>query len=320
MYARLSGILFPIALVVLVAVVFWGYKEHQDKNSVLIKAENQYQRAFHDLSFHMDRLQTELGNTMAVNSTSNDFYRKRLVNVWKLTSEAQNEVGQLPLTLLPFSKTDEFLTKIANFTYQTAVRDLSKTPLDENEVKTLHSLYDRSKEISQELRNVQTKALANNLRWMDVEMAVATENTKADNAIIDGFRTVDKKVGDYQDLNWGPSMTGLFEARNAKAPAGLDVSAEEVKQKAAQFLDIGNADYLQVRENGAGTEYNTFTVSAKDSSKPGGFQLDYTKKRRASGLVHRQPRFRPKTLTIEQGREIAQAFLEEKGYKKIYKR
>ncbi len=77
MYKRLSIVMFPILLVALIGTGFWGYLEHQEKNSVLIKAENQYQRAFHDLSFHVDKLHTEIGNTLAVNSTSQDAYKKK---------------------------------------------------------------------------------------------------------------------------------------------------------------------------------------------------------------------------------------------------
>ena len=90
MYQRLSAVLFPIAAVLLAGTVLWGYQEHQEKNRILVKAENQYQRAFHDLSYHVDKLHTELGNTLAVNSASTGAQRKGLVNVWRITSEAQN--------------------------------------------------------------------------------------------------------------------------------------------------------------------------------------------------------------------------------------
>lgn len=317
MYGRLSGVMFPILLIALVAAGVWGYKEHQDKNSVLIKAENQYQRAFHDLSFHMDKLQTELGNTMAVNSTANDFYRKEMINVWRLTSEAQNEVSQLPLALLPFSKTDEFLGNLASFTYQTSVRDLSKKPLDDNELKTLKELYNRSKEISSELRGVQSKTIKDNLRWMDVEMALATESSNNDNVIIDGFKKVDKKVAEYSELNWGPSMKELFAARSEKAPAGLDVNADEVKKKATEFFGIKDGNSLKVKENAPGTEYSSFTVTGKDPESGADFQMDFTKKGGHMIWYTINRDSKSKDLSMEQAREIAEEYLAEHNYKDL---
>ncbi|PAF12489.1 hypothetical protein CHH61_25025, partial [Shouchella clausii] len=72
-----------------------------------------------------------------------------------MTSEAQSDVGQLPLTLLPFNKTEELLAGISDFTYRAAVRDLEKEPLTEEEYKKLKSMYTKSEDIQNELRNVQ---------------------------------------------------------------------------------------------------------------------------------------------------------------------
>src|SRR5690606_397053 len=141
MYKRLSAVLFPVFAVMLAGTALWGYREHQEKNSLLIKAENQYQRAFHDLSRHIEQLHEQLGNTLAVSTSSQSFQRKGLINVWRITSQAQGEISQLPLTLLPFNRTEEFLSKIANFSYKTAIRDLTKQPLTEQEYATLQTLY-----------------------------------------------------------------------------------------------------------------------------------------------------------------------------------
>jgi spore germination protein len=169
MYKRLSSVMFPIFAVLLIGALVWGYQENQEKNAILIKAENQYQRAFHDLSFHMDKLHSEIGNTLAVHATSQGMHRKGLMNVWRLTSEAQNEINQLPLTMLPFSETEEFLSRISNFAYQASMRDLTNEPLSEKEMGNLKKLYANSSEITKNLQNVQQKVISDRLRWMEAE-------------------------------------------------------------------------------------------------------------------------------------------------------
>ncbi|GIP37496.1 germination protein YpeB [Paenibacillus sp. J31TS4] len=312
MYARVSAILLPIALVGLIGAGVWGYQENREKNAVLIKAENQYQRAFHDLSFHLDKLHTELGNTLAVNSASQDSYRKGLVNVWRITSEAQNEINQLPLTLLPFNKTEEFLDNMAKFSYRTAVRDLGKNPLSQDEVKTLTTLYERSKEITGEMRGVQNKIIANNLRWMDVEVAMAQENKTQDNTIIDGFTTVNRKVSEYSEVDWGPSMATVNQNKTFSALAGTDASPDQVKKQAASFLKM-DANQLKVVENGAGTEANTYSVTGK---RPDGQEVhvDYTKK--GGQLIwYMAPRTaKEKKLDVRAARDKAMEFLDQHGF------
>jgi len=315
MYKRFSAIMFPILLVALIGTGVWGYRENQEKNSILIKAENQYQRAFHDLSFNVDKLQTELGNTLAVNRASNGLFKKNLANVWRLTSQAQSDINQLPLTLLPFNKTEEFLAHMSNFAFQTSVRDLSKEPLTDDEKKTLSVLYDRSKEINNSLREVQGKVLANNLRWMDVEVALASENNKLDNTIIDGFRMVDKKVSGYPEINWGPAAESMNTVRNFQALSGSEASMEEIKQKAAQFIGMDDPGRLAVVENGTGTDFNTYSVSGKKPDTGHEVHMDFTKK---GGQLYwyMSPRDVTSKVLDERGaRDAAAQFLDEHGYK-----
>ncbi len=278
MYKRLSAIMFPIVAILLIGAIFWGYKESNDKNSVLIKAENQYQRAFHDLSFHVEQLHTEIGNTIAVNAKSQGFQRKGLVNVWRLTSQAQSEINQLPLALLPFNKTEEFLDHIANFSYRTSVRDLTKEPMTEAETKTLKTLYERSKDISKDLRDVQAKVLNQNLRWMDVELALAQEDENIDNSIIDGFKTVDGKVNEYSEVDWGPSIQQTYEKKTFNTLSGALMNPDQIRKKAAQFLGLKDLSRLKVAENGKGTEYSTYSVTMAQSNQNEDLQIDYTKK------------------------------------------
>ncbi|MFK7696457.1 germination protein YpeB [Paenibacillus sp. HJGM_3] len=315
MYRRLSGIMFPIVTLLLAGAVLWGYQVNQEKNSILLKAENQYQRAFHDLSYHVDQLQRELGNSLAINSTSHASQRRGLVNVWRITSEARNEINQLPLTLMPFNKTEEFLSNIASFSYRVAARDLTKEPLSPEELQSMSALHERSKEISTQLRDVQSQVIANNLRWMDVEVALASDEKALDNTIIDGFQTVDKKVSEYDDLNWGPSMAGLFEKRSFQALSGPVVTADEVKQKAGAFLGISDLNTIHVVENGDGIEYSSFSVTTKKPNTQEDISLDYSKKG-GEMIWYMNPRtVNERNLSPEKAREAAQSFLEAHGYK-----
>ncbi|MED4601430.1 germination protein YpeB [Paenibacillus validus] len=314
MYKRLSIVMFPILLVALIGTGFWGYLEHQEKNSVLIKAENQYQRAFHDLSFHVDKLHTEIGNTLAVNSTSQDAYKKGLINVWRITSQAQNEISQLPLTLLPFNKTEDFLAKMSNFSYRAAVRDLSKQPLTDDELKTLNTLYEHATQISKDLREVQSTVMAKNLRWMDVELALASEKEPQDNAIIDGFATMDKKVSEYPEINWSPAVMSMYQKRDMKMLSGSVVTAEDIKQKAAQFVGVQDPNAVQVVENGTGTEYESFSASVAKPGTNDGVHMDYSKIGGQLLWYNASRDVATKSLDLRQARDIAAQFLDEHGY------
>lgn len=274
MYKGITGILIPILVVLIIGTGFWGYQENQEKNSILIKAENQYQRAFHDLNFHIDALQDELGKTLALNSRKQ--ISSCLASVWRLAYTAQSDLGQLPLTLMPFNKTEEFLAKIGDFSYRIAIRDLDTEPMTENEYKTLNTLYKNSIDIQNDLQKVQEKVIANQLRWMDVEIALAQEEKQMDNTIIDGFKTIDKKVEEFPEIDWGPNINYLEEKKKEKGKnlKGKTVSAEDAKNKAISFLGISLSDNIEVNKSGKGSDYEVYSILIKNKNT---VHLDVTK-------------------------------------------
>jgi len=312
-YQRLSAVLFPIFAVLLAGTAFWGYQEHQEKNRILVKAENQYQRAFHDLSYHMDQLHEELGNALAVSSTSN-FHRKGLINIWRLTSQAQSEVNQLPLTLMPFHETESLLANLATFSYKTAMRDLQKQPLSDQEMKVMTTLYQQSKEIKNDLRKVQESVINNHLQWMDVEVLLASGKENYDNDIIDGFQLMNKRVGENGDIDWGPTVSAMNRRLTMKAIDGPEITPEDAKKRAAEFLGQSDTSNMKVVENGADTDFVTYTVSIpRKGQEP--LQLEFTKKGGKLVYFLTERTVTQVKLSIDQAVKKGGAFLEQHGYK-----
>ncbi len=316
LYGAISRVLFPVTAVALLGAGMWGYQEHNEKNSILIKAENQYQRAFHDLNYHMDKLHDELGKTLAVNS------RKQatpcLTNVWRLAYAAQSDVGQLPLTLMPFNNTEEFLAKVADFSYDAAVRDLNQQPLTQKEYQNLQKLYKHSKEIQDQLFHVQTKVIDKKLRWMDVETALASDDKKTDNTIIDGFRTVDKKVQEFQDLDWGTTIQSLDKKRQQRIK-GLDgkkISKDEAVEAAAKFTGLNRQEAsFEVDENGTGEAYSAYSVTVKKGKNDKNpIHLDISKRGGQVVWLLNERDVTEEKISIEEAEKHAAKFLQTHGY------
>lgn len=271
------GILIAVLSLGVAGTALWGYQEHREKNAVLLNAENNYQRAFHDLSYQVDLLHDKIGNTLAMNSRES--LSPALAEVWKITSQAHNDVGQLPLTLLPFNKTEEFLAKIGDFSYQATIRDLDKEPLNDEEYKALKELYGQAEEIQNELRNVQHMALKNNLRWMDVELALAAGKESADNTIIDGFKTVEKAVDSYGETDFGPAFVNLQKDDDGfNNLAGKNISKEEAVSIANKYAGLGKNVEVNVTKNGDGAHYEFYSVSLEDKKTKQIANMDITKK------------------------------------------
>lgn len=271
-----------------VGTAVWGYQEHREKNAILINSENNYQRAFHNLAFQVDLLHDKIGTTLAMNSRKS--LSPGLAEVWRLTSEAHNSVGQLPLTLLPFNKTEEFLSKIGSFSYQTAIRDLDKKPLTNQEYGTLKKLYSQSEDIQGELRHVQHLVLKNNLRWMDVELALATGKEASDNTIIDGFKTVEKSAKGYDEANMdNPSFVSYSKKdEEYQHVQGKQISKAEAQKIAKSYSTLKGANVVNITQSKKGAKFGFYSVTLKgnnnveevmDISKKGGHPIWYMNQR-----------------------------------------
>lgn len=312
----IRGILIGILAAGVAGTAYWGYQEHQEKNAVLLNAENNYQRAFHNLSYRMDLLHDKIGTTLAMNSRHS--LSPSLVEVWRLTSQAHGDVGQLPLTLLPFNKTEEFLANIGNFSYRTAVRDLDKEPLSTQEYSTLQTLYKQSGDIQSELSNVRNMVLKNNLRWMDVELALASGKESTDNTIIDGFKTVEKTVTGYEESDQGPTFANMQKKdENFKKIKGKTISRQEAIKIAKKYMKFNGNAQVKVTENGKGADYGFYSVSIKNKQTAQEASMDITKKAGHPIWFINNRDIKKQVLSLNEADNKAAAFLKETGFKNL---
>lgn len=311
----IRGILIAILTIGVVGTAYWGYKEHQEKNAVLIHAENNYQRAFHDLTYQVDQLHDKIGATLAMNSKKS--LSPGLVEVWRITSEAHSDVGQLPLTLLPFNKTEEFLAAISDFSYRTAVRDLDKEPLSDQEYATLKQLYTKSEDIQKELRNVQHMVIDNNLRWMDVELALASGDEKDDNTIINGFKTVEKNVNAYSETDFDPSLTSVKkEEEGFNHLKGKVITEKEVPKIVEKFVP-GSTGEMKVTPNGKGSSLEFYSVSVNDPKKKSEIYLDITKKGGYPIWLLQNREVKDPKISLNDASNNAAKFLKDQGFEDL---
>ncbi|MEH7388172.1 germination protein YpeB [Bacillus sp. JJ1521] len=312
----LRGILITVLTIGIIGTGYWGYKEHQEKNAVLIQAENNYQRAFHNLTYHIDLLHDKIGTTLAMNSRNS--LSPTLADVWRITSEAHSDVGQLPLALMPFNKTEEFLSNIGDFSYRTAVRDLSKEPLSDEEYKTLQQLYKNAEDIQKELRTVQHLAMENNLRWMDVELALASGKKQSDNTIIDGLKTVEKNVAAYSESDFGVTLTTTKkdggEFPNLEGP---QINEEKAKEIAKKFLGLEGNIEMKVTENGEGSPNGFYSLEINDPKSKVNTFMDITKKGGIPIWVLRNREVAKSTISLNDAFNRAQKFLKENKFENL---
>lgn len=314
MITLVRWIVITVLSIGIIGVGVWGYQEHQEKNSILIQAENDYQRAFHELTYHMDLLHNKIGTSLAMNSPKS--ISPQLVEIWRITSQASSDVGQLPLALIPFNKTEEFLANIGDFTYKVAVRDLDKEPLSKKETKRLNKLYKQSGDVKKELRKVQHLVLKNNLRWMDVQLALANNDEQSDNTIIDGFKTVEKKVEGYSESNVDTTLIGnSSEEHKYKFLSGSNIGKKEALERSRKLFNVSKDANLKLTKTGKGADIPMYSISYRGEDKNAYMDMTLQGGHPIQLLVNRP--VNQNKISLNQGLEKAKAYLADQGFKNM---
>ncbi|MGM8213989.1 germination protein YpeB [Bacillaceae bacterium W0354] len=305
--------LIVVLTISIIGTIIWGYQEHQDKNAILIQAENNYQRAFHDLTYRIDLLSDKISTVLATNSPEQ--LSPQLAEIWKVTSEAHAAVGHLPLTLLPFNKTEEFLTNIGDFSYRVAIRRLDEDPLNEDEIDLLNQLHEKSNEIKRELRTVQYQVINEGLRWMDVELALAT-NEPADNTIIDGLKTIEKNSEQFAetDNEGGFSFTTTEDEKEIKLE-GKQYNEQEIEQFVRERFKLNDDVVMRVSETGDGSDIPMYHVTFETDELYG--YADVTKQgaNMISYLLNRD--INERKIGLHEGMNKASELLNSLGYENV---
>lgn len=293
-----------------VGTVYWGYKEHEEKNALLIHAENSYQRSFHELSYHMDMLHDSIGTSLAMNS--GEKLSPQFVEIWRITSDALSNVSQLPLSLVPVHETEQFLSNIGHFTYRTAIRDLDDEPLNEEEMDTLESLYKEADHLKNELRQMQYDVLENNLRWMDVELALATQAEPLDPTIIDGFENVEKYINQYtKEEAAAPLLQTIKSKGTYESVKGKNYKKKEIEAFTKKLFSLKDKVKLDINKSGDGADIPMYSVFYEDGKR---VYMDITEKGAfpISILVERD--IKEAKLSLNEGLEKAKNYIEQFGY------
>ncbi|NGP43688.1 germination protein YpeB [Bacillaceae bacterium SIJ1] len=310
-----KNIIIAVLALGVIGAGFWGYQERQGKEAVMNHAENNYQRAFHDLAYRVGYLKDKVGTSLGIQSDAQ--MKKTLTDVWKVSAEAHSDVGQLPLRLMAFNKTEEFLSNIAEFSYRTSFRDLSENPMTDQEKKTLKTLYKDAKSIDGELKNVQKKVLQDHLKWMDVQMALASDEEPMDNTIIDGFKTVEQQSEKYnENTDFGTDVKRLNDHYNTKMSfAGKPISEKQAVRKMKKFFELEGEYETTVKESGGGADYAFYSVTLSNDKET--FTGDISKNGGVPIWLLNSREVQDPTVSLNKAADKAASFLKKHGYGKV---
>jgi len=232
---KLLYLLVPAILVIaLVGTAAWGYQEMGSRQKLQNRAEGQYQKAFYELTWHLENITGQLAQLLV--SSSQEQATITLATIWRQVFAAQANIGSLPLALVPLAQTEKFLDNtsvVSSFLLsQTAQQEGG---LSDNSLRTIEDLYERGQALSQDLNELGAQILNRELSWTEVETATfAADRNLEDNTIINGFKLTEKKLEGYPEINQAADFQPV-EPQTKVIKGQNEVNAREAAELAVKW-------------------------------------------------------------------------------------
>lgn len=304
-----------ILAVALTVTGMWGYQEAKTRQNLQNRAESQYQKSFHELTWHLDNISGQLAQALI--SSSREQSILTIATVWRQVFAAQSNIGGLPLAFVPLSKTEKFLAD----TSDVASNLLTKTAqgeggFDEKSIKVLEELYNRAAILRQDMNNLGAKILNKELNWTEVEVASLTSGGQLqDNTITDGFRLMEKKLAEYPEINLGENLSPV-EPETREIRGKEEISLKEAEQIALNWwYPVPGQHTAKLSYEGVG-DIPTYGIEIPPLEKEtGSIYIDISKLDGSVIWAMKTKVTGKSKLDLPEGQKKASAFLEQHGLK-----
>lgn len=226
-----------IGLLALAAAGSWGYNQRLANRSLENFLNNQYQRAFFDMTAQVQSLEVLLSKSMVAADPRLD--TSLLMDIRQQAAFAQSNLGQLPLDDALAGRTAKFLTQVGDYADSLSKQVVNGVSIDAKHWDTLNSLYQQSMELNQELQGMQYKIAQNNFYFGELVRQVRRNlQENPDDLARTDFQAIDQRMQSYPSLIYdGPFSEHLERAEPRDLADLAEVGAGEAQEKALSYID-----------------------------------------------------------------------------------
>lgn len=315
-------ITIAILAIALLAVGVWGAYQYQLKNDYKTALNNDYQRLFHDTKAHVANVQVAMAKALLSDSKEQNILL--LTQIMQQATLAQDKLSQLPVSHSDISKTQKYLTQVADYSFSLIQDHLNGNDLDSKQRESLFKLQDYSQYLTRELAAIQDKLVKGHMTLARVERRERAGLRKTNEDMLNtSLVKFEETMTEYPELIYDGPFSDQIMNMKPKGLGDKKVNAEEARKIAQDFLGNKQNWSLTLFEEGeqfdesAKIPSHTFSVSrgnrANDISgyisvsKQGGHIVWMNNIRNVDNI----------SLSMKQAQDKALKFLEEKGYKNM---
>lgn len=307
--------IIPAVAAVLAAIGFayWGYGLSGDKRQLVTYLNNRNQRAYFELTDHVQNMEVMLSKGIVSNSP-----RQRMMifsDIWQQAYAAQENLTQIPMSGPSLTRTSKFLSQTGDFAWSLAKEYSRGLSLKSGDMQKLNKLHTEAGFLAVELQKVSNDVVRDGVSWAEIKTMADRNLRNQVPASIAGLERIERNMQDFPTLIYDGPFSEHIINRTPRGLTGSMVNGSQAAVVARKFAEAGTGTAYKVVKtedvNGTipafrihMTPQNAGTpVVITDISKKGGHPLLMLNTR----AVNR------KNVSRERAINIAERFLADRG-------
>ncbi len=304
-------------LAVLTVIGFaWGFYQAAESRTARIMVENDRERAFYDLLGSVENLSVLSDKALIVSGNAETARIFSQLN--REAYVAQESLSLLPVNHGAFSRTEQFLNQMGDFSNSLLVQASKGTKISDKQRETLTSLRDEINSISADLHTLADSG-ENPFSWAAIRNNEVDEVEDAARAGIanSSFSKIDSQLQEIPTLIYDGPFSDHLESRGPVKLPGKEIDWPKAKRIAADLL--GEAyNYKEYGKSGETAAIPVLTLEVSPKEKGGEtFYLDISRTGGFPVLMTAGSAMGESKLSHQNALTKAKAFLDKTPYQSM---
>ena len=310
--------MYSIVVVAIAAVAMWGIYQYKHAANLRQELDNQYNRAFYDMTGYVNNVEVLLIKALISSTPSKT--AATLQEAWRQANLAQTNLGQLPVSQPVLANTSKFLTQVGDLAYAINSQSMDGKKLTDEQYQLIEKLHGYSVSLEQSLNDLQNQLAVGRIKWGDLAKK-GTKMFQKTSAEMpkEQFENIDKTFQDYPTLIYDGPFSDHMTSVEPKGLTGDNISSEQAKEKVINFFGKDKVEAVtdMGKDDTSSIKTYSFNVTFKNTPKDQDAKVDVTQKGgHILWMLYNRPVPEEK-INMDQAKELAKKFLEEHGFKNM---
>lgn len=308
--------MYSIVLVIIGAVAVWGLYQYKHAANLRQELDNQYNRAFYDMTGYVQNVETLLTKSLITSTTSKT--ASVLQEAWRQSNLAQTNLGQLPVSQEILANTSKFLTQVGDLSFALNNQNMAGKAITEEQYQTIQQLHDSAVALGNSLNDLQNSLAGGRIKWGDLanKGTPLFQKTSAEMPK-EQFENIDKTFQDTPKLIYDGPFSDHLVTAEPRGLSGDEINSEQAKEKVKNFFGADKIKEIKdmARNDTGPIKTFSYTITFNGAPDDQTATIDITQKGgHVFWMLYNRPT-QEAAIDIDKAKELGKQFLESHGYK-----